>query len=253
MIRRRHRTRQHLFTAHLQSRLPFVRFVGNFHIRWWCADQSGKRNIPYVLALVRSTVRHRAGEVLRKEDPYDVGAAQDALLLKLPNVLTPKKFPDLKISFKSVQIGLEERSKPALESYDQARQWEVQHVNAVHARADAITKVLAKRGTGLSWMLNKQSELTSDKIEEIVSAWERIPEVREQDADSDPIVDPLVDLFREFIEPMADPAQRQLVLKTLPSFFKYYGQYDLAVKAERSAGIYPEGDGSVSLSDQLGE
>ncbi|TDD40845.1 hypothetical protein [Saccharopolyspora elongata] len=190
-----------------------------------------------MLALIRSTVRQHAGDILVNQDPYDLYAVQDALLLNTADDLMPEGFPDLRIALTDARVVLDETAQAALADHDEAQRRQWQRANALRAQTIALKDLLVEPGLGLAWMAKTQPDSAVNRKQEIIDFLDHIAKEAGPVAEGDTLVEPLVELFREFVAPLTDPTQRQLVLKTLPAFFEYYGQYELAQKAEQSAAV----------------
>jgi hypothetical protein len=126
-------------------------------LHWWCTGERVAGAPPSLLALIRSTVRQHAGDILVNQDPYDLYAAQDALLLNTPDDLMPEGFPDLRIALTDARVVLNKTAQ-ALADHDeeQRRQW--QRANALRAQTVALKDLLVEPGLGLAWMAKTQPD-----------------------------------------------------------------------------------------------
>lgn len=241
---RRRRTSIDL-TAHLESEVPTVRFTTSIRADWQCSNTEHRHERSRTDALVRSIVREHVSSIVVTQAPDDLAAGADAVLINTQEPITRKEHPCLDIRVNDVRLTLDNDAHAALADYDEARRRIWERSEALREQTKALQAVLKHRGTGLAWLLRYHPQLVinpqsadSDPTR-VVALLDRIANESQQLAE-DTVVEPLVDLFRKFIAPLDDPAQRELVLRMLPPFFNHYGRNKLAREAEALASQNPD-------------
>jgi hypothetical protein len=190
-----------------------------------------------VEALIRSEVRKHVGDVVATQDPNDLAAVNDAVLIGTWDPITPKQHPCLTIHVTDVRLAYDSSAPTALADHDETRRRRWERTEALREQTEAVRDLLQQRGTGLAWLLRYHPQLVIDlhsadaNSSRVVALLDRIANESRPTAE-DTMSEPLVNLFREFIAPLKKPAQRQLVLGILPQFFTYYNRKDLAQQAE---------------------
>lgn len=189
-------------------------------------------------------MRDDVGNVLATQPPYDLAAATDAVLIHTREPISSKQHRCLRIHVATVRLTLNHNAHAALADHGEARRHAWQRVEALNEQTISLQGLLSRRGTGLAWLLRHYPQLaidpqaTGDNTDRVIALLDRIKNESQQPAE-DPIVEPLVELFRDFIAPLTDPTQRQLVLRMLPQFFALYNRHDLAQQAEARAAEHP--------------
>ncbi|WP_116200995.1 hypothetical protein [Amycolatopsis circi] len=187
--------------------------------------------------LVRAIVRKDVEAALGKESPHDLGAAADAVWLHTGGGFNSQQH-GLTIKLEAVQIRLDEEARRALADHEEASRLAWQRAENLTMQTKSLRDLLKSQDTGLAWLLRQHGQIVltnSIDADRLITILNNIAAVRPVPSVGKTLVDQLVDLMRQFVAPITEPAQKQLFLQMLPFFFTHYGRDDLAQQAEELA------------------
>jgi hypothetical protein len=117
-----------------------------------------------VEALVRSGVRKHVGDVVATQDPNDLVAVNDAVLIGTWDPITLEKHPCLTIHVTDVRLTYDSSAHTALADHDEARRRTWERTEALREQTKALQDLLQQRGTGLAWLLRYHPQLVADLV-----------------------------------------------------------------------------------------
>ncbi|MFC9250395.1 hypothetical protein [Amycolatopsis thailandensis] len=200
-------------------------------VRW------NRTTAPQQEVLVRAVVRKDVKAALEEKSPHDLDAAADAVRLHTRDGFNSEQHC-LTVELEDVQITLDEEARRALADHEEASRLAWQRAESLTLQTKSLRDLLGRQDTGLAWLLRHhgQTVLTNSiDADHLITILNKIAAVRPEPSTGDTIIDQLIDLVRQFVATITEPAQKEMFLQMLPFFFTHYGRADLAQQAKELA------------------